>query len=77
MCFKMVQQMMHLALEPLFSAAFFIVISVKCANLHIGGSFLHASLSQLELLWHDEQGLVRIMESIIQDNPFKWPTLKE
>lgn len=73
----MIHTSMHLSPEHLISAALSIIVSVQCANFTIGGHFLHASLSQLELLWHDEQGIVRTLENIIAENPFKWPALSE
>ena len=73
----MLHRTMYLALERLILIVLSIVICIQCANFNIGGHFLYASLSQLELLWHDEQGIVRIFEDMIDENPSKWPILKE
>ena len=73
----MVRKTTPLTLQRLISTVLSFNICAQCANFTIGGHFLYASLSQLELLWHDEQGIVRIFEDIIDENPFKWPILKE
>ena len=73
----MVQKTTPLTLQRLISRVLSFNSYAQCANFTIGGHFLYASLSQLELLWHDEQGIVRIFEDMIDENPFKWPILKE
>ena len=73
----MLHRTMYLALERLISIVLSIIVCAQCANFNIGGHYLYASLSQLELLWHDEQGIVRMLENMIDESPFDRPTMKE
>ena len=63
--------------EKLILAIILRIMSVPYAYTKIGGHFLHASLSQLELLWHDEIKFVRMLENMVEEYPFELPILEE
>ena len=63
--------------EKLILAIVLRIISVPYAYAKIGGHFLHASLSQLELLWHDDIGFVRVLENVKEEYPSELPILEE